>query len=120
MRTLIPSLVLVLTVASLATRAHAQQTTIVGGKVLIKLAAVAKTDDDARKTLAALAESERLDLSFERRSVLGWIIADVNTLGDEETRGVVSLLEKDKRVKYAQVVGVQHALATPNGTRQRV
>jgi subtilisin family serine protease len=107
---------LAVTVASLPTAAHAQQT-IVSGKLLIKLASVPKTDDDARKALAALAADDGVLLELDRRSVLGWFVVNVGALADEETKAVAETLESDKRVRHAQPIAMLHALATPNDPR---
>ena len=113
MRTLIPALMLAVTVASLATSAHAQQTTVTG-KVLIKLDAFAKTDADARARLAELSASKELDLALEKRSVLGWIVADTTATNEDETNAAVATLKREKHIVAVEPIRVEHELRAPN------
>lgn len=112
MRTLIPALMLAVTLAPAV--AHAQ---IVTGKALIKLDGYSKTDADARASLAALSASKDLDLSLEKRSVLGWIVVDLNALSEDETSAAVDILKREKHVIAVQPIGIEHELRQPNDPR---
>lgn len=108
MRSLFVTLLLGVT---FVTPAFAQITT---GKVLIKLEKAAKTDADAVRNLEELASAKELGLKLARRSVHGWVVADLDAADAKATEEAVELLRKDKGVVAVDAITRQYALRLPN------
>lgn len=105
------SLVLALALATFSAPALAQVT---AGKLLIKLEDAAKTDADADARLAALPCAKDLGLRFERRSVLGWVVARVDARDEAATEAALARVRGEKGVLAVDRLRLRRALRVPN------